>query len=316
MRLQTKLLAGALLSLAVSHAAFAAPISGPGQITTATATTPGMGPWGGFTIDQMIDGNKNLTGPFNGYTTNAAAGTIRLDLDAHYDITQFRLWNDINVRAEGVKDFTLNFYNNMTLVGSHSGVAGFGQIAVQQFTFPVKSNVNRVDLVVTSSHNEPNTYRQRIEIREVEFEGVPHQLPPPNVPGDHFQCYRVEKGDRVKAERIVVKDQFGQSMIMLGKPKILCNPSSKIHNGKEFPIENKERHLVCYDIMRQSNAAGSRDKLEVSNQFGYDDIYARRREMFCVPSYKKHLDRGPAGGLGEQQYEDPGRLQHGRPKGR
>lgn len=110
-----------------------------------------------------------------------------------------------------------------------------------------------------------------------------------NMPGEHFQCYSLEKGDRIKTERVVVKDQFGKSEVVLGKPRMLCNPSAKVHNGKEFRIRNEKRHLVCYDYVRQSNVKSY--NLRINNQFAPDDVVSTKREMFCVPSSKEHMDK-------------------------
>ncbi|MEP4052392.1 MAG: hypothetical protein ABJN22_09115 [Litorimonas sp.] len=110
-----------------------------------------------------------------------------------------------------------------------------------------------------------------------------------HMPGEHFQCYRLEKGDRIKTERVVVMDQFGKSEVVLGKPRMLCNPSAKVHNGKEFRIENEKRHLVCYDYVRQQEVKSH--NLRINNQFAPDDVVSTKREMFCVPSSKEHTDK-------------------------
>lgn len=113
--------------------------------------------------------------------------------------------------------------------------------------------------------------------------------PPPLVRGEHYQCYKLEKTHRVKPETIMIQDQFGRSKAVLGRPRILCNPSLKVHNRKTFKIRNHKRHLVCYDIIEQERHRPV--KVEISNQFEYQNVVATKREMFCVPSYKKHLDR-------------------------
>ena len=109
--------------------------------------------------------------------------------------------------------------------------------------------------------------------------------------GEHFQCYKLEKGDRLKPETITISDQFGRSQAVLGTPRMLCNPSTKIHNKKEFGILNKERHLVCYDYVKQERVEPQ--ELKINNQFAPDDVVSTEREMFCVPSFKEHMDRGP-----------------------
>lgn len=110
-----------------------------------------------------------------------------------------------------------------------------------------------------------------------------------HMPGEHFQCYNLEKGDRLKPENITIEDQFGASRVVLGTPRMLCNPSQKIHRDTVYKIENEKRHLVCYDYVKQE--AVKPQKLRINNQFAPDDVVSTRRAMFCVPSSKKHLDR-------------------------
>lgn len=110
-----------------------------------------------------------------------------------------------------------------------------------------------------------------------------------SMPGEHYQCYNVKEGDRLPNETIMIEDQFGKTRAILGKPVLLCNPSSKRHNDKFFKIQNKERHLVCYNYVKQNKVRSQR--LEINNQFAPDQIVNGQRELFCVPSSKKHLSR-------------------------
>jgi len=115
----------------------------------------------------------------------------------------------------------------------------------------------------------------------------PRPIPLPNVKGDHFSCYMLEKGPNLKPENITITDQFGSAKAVLGMPKMICNPSEKIHNRTKFEIKNKERHLVCYEILEQS--PNKNYDLEISNQFERRKVRSTNRELFCVPSLKKHL---------------------------
>lgn len=117
---------------------------------------------------------------------------------------------------------------------------------------------------------------------------VPNPAPfPVNVTGDHFSCYMLEKGASLKAEMITITDQFGSAKAVLGMPKMICNPSEKIHRGVTFNIENKKRHLVCYEILEQT--PNNDYDLEIKNQFETRKVRSTNREMFCVPSLKNHL---------------------------
>lgn len=111
-----------------------------------------------------------------------------------------------------------------------------------------------------------------------------------HMPGEHFQCYALEKGDRLKPETILLKDQFGESKAVLGTPRMLCNPSRKTHNRTTYERRNLERHLVCYDYAEKPRVEPQ--NLQINNQFAPDEVVSTRSEMFCVPSSKKHLDKG------------------------
>lgn len=121
--------------------------------------------------------------------------------------------------------------------------------------------------------------------------GLSIPMPPvfPTVPdGEHYQCYMLEKGDELKEERIQIRDQFGRSEVVLGRPVMLCNPSQKIHNGKTFKIQDEVRHLVCYDY--KTRVRPDAQELRIATQFGNDEVVATRRELFCAPAGKAHID--------------------------
>lgn len=108
-----------------------------------------------------------------------------------------------------------------------------------------------------------------------------------DMPGDHFQCYSLREGDALKPETIYIRDQFGESKTVLGKPRMLCNPSVKVHNDKEYKVEREERHLVCYDYVKRPKR--EQVKVTINNQFAPDEVVTDRNRMFCVPSSKTHI---------------------------
>ncbi|BAZ29506.1 hypothetical protein NIES4074_19530 [Cylindrospermum sp. NIES-4074] len=123
-----------------------------------------------FTIDKIVDGN---TSNLNGFASLSSTGTITLDLVGDFNLDSFLLWNDVNVQSEGIKDFRLDFFDNLNnlipLSFSSTYVAPLGQLSPQEYFFnQTIQNVSRVDLVVLSS--QPYTFN-RIEIREVAFTG-------------------------------------------------------------------------------------------------------------------------------------------------
>ncbi|MFM5929901.1 MAG: hypothetical protein ACKOPQ_03230 [Novosphingobium sp.] len=280
----------ALLAAGTASAASAQSIMGPSKIVGVTSTITNGNPT--YPLSQINDGNFNAAAPFNGFQgTNDMLGTITFTLDQSYDLTQFYLWNDINVRAEGVATYMLNFYDAN---GNQVGAVGGGNVAVGSSgphinTFPAVNNVRRVELVVQSVQAVSQTFAKRVEIREVAFEGRPAAAPPIDVKGDHFQCYRVPESKPLNPEKLQVSDQFGRGEIVLGRPVMICNPSTKVHNGKRYRVANPAMHLVCYDIVRQPDAPRRRG-VNVNNQMGPTSFVVADRQSFCVPSIKKPID--------------------------
>ncbi len=139
-------------------------IFGPDQISAST-TLPSSG--AGFTIDQICDGIIDPAVWFNGFAAvPGTVGTIRLDLTDAADLHDFILWNDINVLAEGIADFRLEFYDAANIhLGSSAVFSGpVGSMAPVTYDFDQVLNVKRVDLVVLTLN-----VNQRLEIREIGF---------------------------------------------------------------------------------------------------------------------------------------------------
>jgi len=110
---------------------------------------------------------------------------------------------------------------------------------------------------------------------------------PPTPDGEHYQCYILQKSEKLKEEYIQIEDQFGKSSVVLGQPAMICNPSSKIHKDKQYDIQNKERHLVCYNYVKQNPVESH--ELRIQTQFGKDEVLSGRQTMFCAPAGKNHI---------------------------
>jgi len=159
----------------LSTSAYAADIDGPDQITASTS----MPILGNFTIEKIADGIKEGPVGYNGFTTSEDKGVITLDFDQTYNLDGFKLWNDVMLRAEGIKTFRLDFKteDGGGILSSQILEAAPRQPDVQIFKFPKVHNVTSVDLVVLSSLNEPATatelptFLERIEVRELAFTG-------------------------------------------------------------------------------------------------------------------------------------------------
>lgn len=157
--------ASVALALAALPLIAQAGVVGGAQIAASTS----LPTFGNFTIDQIVDGITNDNPPYNGFASTAQAGTITLDFDQSYDLAAFVLWNDISVLGEGIAEFRLDFFDaSLALITSTGTLVGpQGQLEPATYSFSAVEGVNRVDLVVLSSH--AGTF-QRIEIREVAFE--------------------------------------------------------------------------------------------------------------------------------------------------
>ncbi len=113
MQIMKKLIQGCFcLAVALNAgAAQAFSLISESQIIPST-NLPSLGP---FPINQIADGITRdglfptFPGPFNGFASPAATGTITLDLVSEFNLSSFILWNDINVFQEGIKDFRLDF---------------------------------------------------------------------------------------------------------------------------------------------------------------------------------------------------------------
>ena len=99
-----------------------------------TATTS-LEQWSSFAIEQISDGISSDCAPrCNGFTTNAKTGSLQLSFNEPYDIDSFKLWNDVNIRKEGIRTFTLEFQDSSgATLTSQEFEALSGQVDVQGF---------------------------------------------------------------------------------------------------------------------------------------------------------------------------------------
>jgi hypothetical protein len=274
-----------LVGTALASPSLAQNIMGPAQIISVTSTIPGGSAT--YTLPQIADGVTSDASPFNGFQgQDGVTGTISFTLDKAYDIDAAHLWNDINIRAEGVKNYSFRFFDaSNALVGTSGPFTTNPGQAPAYITATSAANVKRVELVITSVQAQPNTFARRVEIREVAFNGRPTEVAV-SMPGNHFGCYRVAESRALRPETLQIRDQFGRAEVVLGRPVMVCNPSVKIHNDRTFGVTNPERHLVCYDIARQSDQQRPR-RVVTNNQMAPAQLTTNERQMYCVPSSKR-----------------------------
>ena len=127
---------------------------------------------------------------------------------------------------------------------------------------------------------------------------------------DHFKCYEAKPEQKVERHEVLVQDQFGSKTVVVGRPRLLCNPAVKDedprHPVKRFPddLNNPVDHLVCYEVLRAKGKEDrdrddrdrddrdhgrDRERREVSveNQFGlHQHLAVTESELLCLPSLK------------------------------
>ena len=157
-----------LASLLFAGAAAQAAVIGPGQIAPSTSLPYFTFGALNFTVDQLADGIDNDQPVYNGFASNGiVSGRITLTLDQAYNLSDFVLWNDVNVSAEGVRTFELTFLDGAgQSLGSTGTLSAVSQVAPQTYSFGAGVNgVKTVQLDVYTSSLQ-------IEIRELAFNGV------------------------------------------------------------------------------------------------------------------------------------------------
>lgn len=102
---------------------------------------------------------------------------------------------------------------------------------------------------------------------------------------DHFKCYQV-KGRALNVP-VGLKDQWHRSKnLVVGKPVLLCAPTSKVHRDKTFEIQHPKAHLVCYRLPEKQF---TRVPL-ATDQFTSRQLVVNNPNLLCVPSTKTVLE--------------------------
>ena len=126
------------------------------------------GAYGEFSLTEINDGIISDAYPFNGFATSSQTGSIRFDFDTIFNLDSSTLWNDINVGNEGIRSFSLAFFNadnNEITTGFSTEFTAVSMFDGQVFSFAQQvANVSWVNLEILNASS-------RIEIREVGFDG-------------------------------------------------------------------------------------------------------------------------------------------------
>lgn len=140
-------------------------------------------------IDGIIDYDSYLALGNSGYGTFGGPYTVRFDLGAEYDLTDFNLWNnagDIENDGEGVNSFSLKFNDPFNYIFNASAS---DTLTKQSFNFIGETikNVRFIDFIINSSHSVGTSgtdgrntdERGYVDFYEVSFEGARSTVPEP-----------------------------------------------------------------------------------------------------------------------------------------
>ena len=111
---------------------------------------------------------------------------------------------------------------------------------------------------------------------------------------DHFLCYdvKVSKGAEKfpKGLQAFAVDQADDEtkLFDIKKPKRLCNPVEKTHDGATFAIENPDDHLMCYSakLVKDEPKHKTVKGIMVEDQFGEHKIDVKKERELCFISTK------------------------------
>ena len=107
---------------------------------------------------------------------------------------------------------------------------------------------------------------------------------PPEVPGDHFLCYK--SFGHFLREKVRLTDQFEDKNFEVLKPKMFCNPAIKPELDPDAEL-GTEPHYLSYKIKKSHREPRHERKIaQVQNQFGTMIVETFRPDRLMVPSGK------------------------------
>ncbi len=108
---------------------------------------------------------------------------------------------------------------------------------------------------------------------------VPGQVIPHR---NHYKCYEaIAPGP---GRIVTLEDQFGFNQAFVDSARWFCNPVEKQDPTGQYPIEDPEAHLVCYDITKTPPSQPR--QVVTQDQFGFWSIQLVEDKWLCVPSFK------------------------------
>lgn len=103
---------------------------------------------------------------------------------------------------------------------------------------------------------------------------------------DHFKCYSVIGAKR--KIKVGLRDQFGAENTKVFRPRMLCNPVTKVHDNIVFKAHHPKKHLVCYGIEQKP----ANKTVIIANQFEKQQLWVNKSLTLCLPSEKEEVQSG------------------------
>ena len=110
---------------------------------------------------------------------------------------------------------------------------------------------------------------------------------------NHFTCYEIKPFGFTAIPNVSLVDQFGSTVVTVGRPNKLCAPADK--NGEDPTAPTAPDHLTAYQ-MRNPSIIKVRDQT-VTNQFGTFKVDLIKTDWLFVPTAKSLVAPPPAAPL-------------------
>lgn len=233
-----------------------------------------------FPLAEINDGITADVAPnYNGFISRTSNLTLEFDLGGTYNMSGMKIWNDVNVREEGIATFEMRFYNGTTQIGSSYTGAGpaNGQHAEDDYLFSY-ANITRIEMDMTAKD------AFGIEVREIKLFGYSAMPIATN-----YSCYDLMDHEMASYRKDVrFEDQFGRSpSTILGQPVSICAPANvDIRNTDVTTLEN---HLVCYQAIDARTERTLEHRLGVTNALENNVVVTGQLDTICMNSVKEHL---------------------------
>ncbi|HXC56627.1 MAG TPA: hypothetical protein VNU97_15115 [Rhizomicrobium sp.] len=117
--------------------------------------------------------------------------------------------------------------------------------------------------------------------------GTASAQPAPEIPvGNHYACYPVRQEGDFRPVTAVFTDQFGHFGAVVTGITRLCNPATKLMDGRPYKMVDANLHLTCYAIRPVDFG---RRTVRTTDQFGTRELLVAPPTEVCLPAAKTLL---------------------------